>query len=60
MSLGEHTIYSWDDMKYFFLKKYQYYCKIRDVMIFSECSRWKMRVWKNTLKGFFITIINLE
>jgi len=31
MSLGEHTIYSWDDMKPVFLKRYQYFCKIRDI-----------------------------
>ena len=30
MGLGEHTIYSWDDMRKFFLKKYQAYCKPRD------------------------------
>lgn len=31
MSLGENTIYSWDDIKFFFLKNYQDYCKINDV-----------------------------
>lgn len=30
MSLGEHTIFSWDEMKYDFLKKYQDYC-IKDI-----------------------------
>jgi len=29
MSLGEHTITSWDDMKKIFLKKYQAYCRPR-------------------------------
>ena len=38
MSLGEHTIYSWDDMKSFFLKNYQYYCKSSD---FNEIFRVK-------------------
>jgi hypothetical protein len=31
MSLGEHTILSWDGMKENFLHKYQYYCRHRDV-----------------------------
>ena len=31
MSLGQHTIYTWDDMKSVFLKKYQYFCKSRDI-----------------------------
>lgn len=30
MGLGEHTIASWEDMRNFFLKKYQAYCKPRD------------------------------
>ena len=31
MSLWEKTIYTWDDMKYMFLKKYQDFCKTRDL-----------------------------
>ena len=30
MSLGEHSILSWDDMKETFLQKYQDYCRPRD------------------------------
>jgi hypothetical protein len=30
MSLGEHTILSWDGMKENFLQKYQDYCRLRD------------------------------
>jgi hypothetical protein len=30
MSLGEHTIFSWDGMKETFLQKYQDYCRPRD------------------------------
>ena len=31
MGLGEHTIASWEDTKKIFLKKYQAYCKARDL-----------------------------
>lgn len=31
MSLEKHTIYTWDDMRSIFLKKYQDFCKIRDI-----------------------------
>ena len=31
MTLGEHTILSWDGMKETFLQKYQDYCRPRDV-----------------------------
>ena len=31
MSLEEDTIYSWDDMKSIFLRKYQDFCKTRDL-----------------------------
>ena len=30
MGLGEHTITSWEDMRKFFLKMYQAYCRPRD------------------------------
>jgi hypothetical protein len=30
MSLGEHSVLSWDDMKATFLQKYQDYCRPRD------------------------------
>lgn len=31
MSLGQHMIYSWGNMKSIFLKKYQDFCKSRDI-----------------------------
>jgi len=31
MSLGKHTIYTWDDMRSIFLKKYQDFWKISDI-----------------------------
>ena len=31
MGLGEHTITSWDDMRKIFLKKYQAYCRSKDL-----------------------------
>jgi len=30
MGLGEHSVTSWDDMRKFFLKKYQPYCRSKD------------------------------
>ena len=30
MGLGEHTIRTWEEMRYVFLKKYQEYCRTRD------------------------------
>jgi hypothetical protein len=31
MGLGGKSIHTWDDMKKYFLKKYQDYCKMRDL-----------------------------
>jgi len=60
MRLGKHTMYSLDDMKPISLNKCQDYCKSRDVNDIFRMQQTKMRACKNTLKVFFIIIINLE
>lgn len=42
----------------FFLKNIRITVKEEMLMILLGCKRWKMRVWKNTLKFFFTTITN--
>ena len=44
MGLGESTIWTWDDMRTSFLRKYQEYCKPKILdMIYSRYNNLKMK-----------------
>lgn len=53
MSLGENTIYSWDDMKSVFLKKYQDFCKSRDVNDIIRMQQLEDKNIEEYLEHFF-------
>jgi hypothetical protein len=48
MSLGENTIFSWDQMKDTFLRKYQDFVRIMFKTTFLKCIKQKMKVLKTT------------